>query len=210
MSARLTINPGDKFGYLTIIREVSTRGIYRRFECRCDCGKIKIVAMAGMRSGAIVSCGCYQKRVAVNIHKTHGGYKSRLYIIWTNIKQRCGNPHNKHFIKYGGRGITLCNEWEKSFELFRTWSYENGYSDNLTIDRIDNNGNYCPENCRWISNSKQQLNKRTNRIVTHNGRSMPLSEWAKITGLKWKTLQGRLDSGWPTDKALTAPISIKH
>lgn len=210
MGAKLNINTGDKFGYLTIIREVSPNGNYRRFECLCECGKIKTISMAGMRSGAIVSCGCYHKRVTVDIHKTHGGYKSRLYRIWINIKQRCGNPHNKHFIKYGGRGIHLCDEWEKSFESFRMWSSMNGYSDDLTIDRIDNNGNYCPENCRWISNNEQQLNKRTNRIVDYNGQSMPLSEWAKITGLKWKTLQGRLDSGWPIDKALMTPISTKQ
>lgn len=137
----------------------------------------------------------------------HGGTGTRLYSIFLNMKQRCYNPSTPKYHNYGGRGITICPEWLSDFGLFKNWSIENGYAENLTIDRIDNDKNYSPFNCRWITNSDQQLNKRTNRKVSFNGESKTLSEWAREKGIETKTLESRLNTGWEIGSALnTSPI----
>ncbi len=135
---------------------------------------------------------------------------NRLYNTWCNIKSRCNNSKNPRFSSYGGRGIKVCDEWGFSFSNFEKWAISNGYNNSLTIDRIDVNGNYEPSNCRWVTNSEQQLNKRTNRIIRHNGVSKTLKEWSDQTGLNAKTLQGRIDnSGWSVDRAIESPVMSK-
>lgn len=119
---------------------------------------------------------------------------NRLYNIWRGIKYRCTDPNCSCYSHYGGRGITMCNEWLQSFDAFRQWSMQNGYSDNLTIDRIDNNGNYCPSNCRWITHSEQQRNRNNNIRIEHDGESKTISEWSRILGISDKTLYKRYNS----------------
>lgn len=135
----------------------------------------------------------------------HGMEGTRLYKIWDKMKQRCINPNNPQYKHYGGRGITLCAEWNE-FAAFMVWAEANGYSDNLTIDRIDVDGNYCPINCRWISQRKQNNNKRNNHFLTYNGQTHTIAEWGEITGILPATIQHRISrDGWSVEDALTVP-----
>jgi hypothetical protein len=138
-------------------------------------------------------------------NKTHGMRWTRLYNTWTQIKQRCTNKNNERYEDYGGRGVKVCDKWMNSFDAFREWSLKNGYRDNLSIDRIDVNGDYEPNNCKWSTDVEQQRNKRNNRFVTINGESKTLAEWAEISGLPYKTLQRRIYTGCKQDNLL-APL----
>lgn len=153
----------NRFGRLKVIKEVeasiSPCGTKRRkFLCQCDCGESKIVQMTHLKSGHTSSCGCLHKETFSNYK--HGLKHHRIHVIWRGIRQRCLNPNNGRYNDYGGRGIKICNEWEKDFMAFYNWAIQNGYSAQLTIDRINVNGNYEPSNCRWATNSEQQSNKR--------------------------------------------------
>lgn len=131
-----------------------------KWKCRCECGVVAEIDSYSLRSGNSQSCGCYHKEVASNTHKKHGYTGTRLYRIYYKMKERCYRPSNDNYKWYGGRGITICNDWLHSFQSFSDWSMANRYSDDLTIDRIDTDKNYCPENCRWITIQEQQKNKR--------------------------------------------------
>lgn len=205
--ARLIDLTGMRFGRLTVVSRSDNRGKQPCWKCVCDCGTEKIVQGNSLRSGAIQSCGCLHREVTGSINRTHGYTGTRLYMTWQNMRARCYRKSAKRYDDYGGRGITVCDEWRVSFEAFRDWALQSGYSDELTIDRIDVNGNYEPGNCRWISNNEQQFNRRNNRNITFNGKTQTISQWAKEYGLECKTLQGRLDkSGWSIEKALTTPV----
>lgn len=160
---------GKRFGYLTVIKQVESLNYRARFLCCCDCGNTKLVLGQSLLSGHVKSCGCYQSEEArkrmTNYLKSkgfnlHGQTRTRLYNIWSGIKNRCNSPNNRAYRNYGGRGIKICEEWENSFPAFYEWAIASGYSDNLTIDRINVDGDYCPENCRWASYSVQAENKR--------------------------------------------------
>lgn len=144
------------------------------------------------------------------------GYVHPLYNAWKNMRRRCGSPYAKGYENYGGRGIKVCEEWDKDPLVFIHWALANGWEEGLTLDRIDNNGDYCPENCRWISRAKQLLNRRNNRIMTLNGKSQTMKEWADELGISPLTLSNRVNRhGWSDEKALTTPIDkskirIKH
>ena len=137
----------------------------------------------------------------------HGMRYTRLYNIWRSMNQRCRNPKSYNYERYGGRGITVCEEWHQ-FIPFRDWAMKNGYADNLTIDRKDTNGNYEPGNCRWATPKEQANNKRSNRHIELDGVSHTLAEWEGITGIKLNTIWARLDRGWPAERALTAPVKF--
>lgn len=139
--------------------------------------------------------------------RTHGESKTRLYRIWATMKERCGNSNAHAYSEYGGRGITVCREWEHDFVAFREWSFAHGYSESLSLDRIDNDKGYSPGNCRWATRSEQQRNKRTTRFATMNGETRPLAEWEEITGIGKRVLWNRLFRyGWSDEKALTTPL----
>lgn len=192
---------GRRFGRLTVVRKTDQRGpdggiIY---ECLCDCGNT-CLALGGKltRKGhsAKRSCGCLHDET----HPPHGGSKTLLYHKWKGMRERCYDKNSKPFKNYGGRGISICDEWKNDFAAFRDWAIENGYEEGLSIDRIDVNGNYCPENCRWITLEEQQRNKRNVKPITWNGETHLLPEWAEITGIKYGTLWKRLHEGKPLDE----------
>lgn len=167
---------GKRFGRLVVLERVDNaitpKGkVAVRYKCRCDCGNEKIIRKCHLTSGKIVSCGCFHREQLGNMRRKHGksGYnRERLYTIWLNMKHRCYNPKNNHYKNYGARGITICDEWLEDYMAFRDWSYSHGYEEkiresgrnDLTIDRIDNDGNYEPSNCRWVTNKENCLNKQ--------------------------------------------------
>ena len=134
----------------------------------------------------------------------HGMYGTRLYRVWNGMKDRCLNPNSKDYRHYGGRGITICDEWKEPTAFFN-WALENGYREDLTIDRIDNDKGYCPNNCRWITNSEQQRNRGFNQNIEYKGETKCVSEWSRKTGIARQTIQNRLESGWDVYDALTKP-----
>lgn len=195
MTTRTVINlTGERFGMLTVIGQKGSRHGHAMWECECDCGTKTVVQSSDLRSGRTKSCGC--NRIV------HGGHGSRLYRIWTGMKTRCFNEADHTYAQYGGRGITVCDEWRDSFEAFRDWALANGYQDDLTIDRTDVNGPYSPDNCRWATTKDQENNRRNNRLITHNGKTQTLSQWAEETGIHRGTIQWRLNHGWEAEKAL--------
>ncbi|MDL2273456.1 hypothetical protein LJC34_02775 [Oscillospiraceae bacterium OttesenSCG-928-G22] len=133
----------------------------------------------------------------------HGQKGTRLYNIWKEIKKRTSNANNPAFDYYGGRGIAMCPDWEHDFKTFYEWALSNGYSEHLTIDREDNNGDYSPENCRWVTMKVQANNRRNNRVLSYHDETHTLAEWAEITGINYNTLKHRLRLGWPPERALT-------
>jgi hypothetical protein len=132
---------------------------------------------------------------------------SRIYREWSGMKARCHCSNDKKYKHYGGRGISVCDEWKESFEVFMKWSLENGYTDNLTLDRINVNGNYEPGNCRWITHKEQMNNTRSNRFIEFNGTTMTLSQWSKKTGIGVSTIHARLKSGCSVEDALTRQVA---
>lgn len=131
-----------------------------------------------------------------------GRSKTKLYSVWKTMKYRCSNKNNHKYKNYGGRGIKVCDEW-KDYSLFKAWALSNGYRDNLTIDRVDVDGNYEPNNCRWVDMKTQQRNRSNNKLIEYKGETKCLSEWVEITGIGHKTILYRLNNGWSVEKALT-------
>lgn len=145
-----------------------------------------------------------------NPNYKHGLKNTRLFRIWSNMKNRCNNPNCDVFHRYGGRGITVCDEWKNDFQAFYDWSITHGYSDELTLDRKDNDGNYCPENCRWATFKTQANNTSRCRLITINGETKSMHEWCEITGVNYNTARDRINRGhWDPIKAVTTPSNPK-
>lgn len=198
---------GQHFGRLTVLHRAPNRkdasGRSRTYwTCQCECGKIFDVLADNLMYGRQVSCGCYKREINHNLKTTHGETNTRLYGIWLSMKRRCDTPSLVAYPDYGGRGISVCEEWVNSYTAFRDWAMENGYDENLSIDRIDNNGNYCPDNCRWVDCVAQANNRRSNVILEYHGESHNITEWARILGKNPKTLFSRLYSGDSVEKIL--------
>lgn len=136
------------------------------------------------------------------VKKNHGLRKTRIYNIWSNMKDRCYNINNPNYKNYGGRGISVYRDWFLHFKSFYDWSVDNGYMDGLTIERINNDSGYCPNNCKWASRKEQSRNRRTNRFIEYNNEKMTVVEWAEKTGINEYTIYGRLKRGWEPKKAL--------
>ena len=196
---------GKKFNKLTAIcfsynkQTKSRKTSYWKF--RCDCGKEIIRARGDVVKGNTKSCGCQTKLLMTESKKIHGYSHTRLYEIYKLMIRRCYNKNMKGFKNYGGRGIKVCEEWKKDFLSFRCWALDNGYKEDLTIDRIDNDGDYCPENCRWATKKEQANNKRNNKILFYKGKKQSLSKWAKELNINYNKLRSRLQYGWSVERA---------
>lgn len=201
---------GQRFGLLTVIKRSGTQGKSSTWLCRCDCGNECTVQGGNLRARHTTSCGCYRREFASKNAKTHGMTKTRLYRLWQRMRERCYLKTKDGYDRYGGRGITVCPEWMDSFEAFRDWAIANGYRDDLTLDRMDNDGPYSPENCRWSTIVEQANNKSTSRLITYGGRTQTLAQWAHEIGIGRDTLRHRIESGWSIERALTEPRNEKR
>lgn len=181
-----------RFGKLTAIKQVGNdKHGCKLWQCKCDCGNTTIVATPSLTSGNTKSCGCLSSENAANRNFKHGMKNSRIYYIHQGMKQRCMNPNHHSYKDYGAKGIMVCDEW-KNFDSFREWAMSNGYTESMTIDRIDNSRGYSPDNCRWISAFKQASNRKSNHYVTWKGETHTLAEWSRITGIRSEKIRYRL------------------
>lgn len=197
---------GQRYGRL-VVKEKRHRDDRRSWHwlCKCDCGNFCVVCGDNLRNGHTRSCGCLFKENVKTINRTHGASHTSLYTVWRKIKERCSNPKEKGYKDYGGRGIEICKEW-LDFAVFSEWAYSNGYEEGLTIDRIDNNGNYCPENCRWVSYTVNNRNRRNTLFLYFDGEIKALIEWAEILKIPYSTLEARLRvCKWSIKKAFETP-----
>lgn len=192
---------GKKFGKLTVLEECEERKNNQKvYKCICDCGNTTYVVSGNLRlSGHTRSCGCLKhEKYALK----HGKSDTKLYNIYNLIKSRCYNKHAKTYKDYGGRGIKVCDEWLNDFMTFYNWSMNNGYKAGLTIDRIDNNKCYSPDNCRWVDMKTQSNNRRSNIHLTYDGKTRTLKQWAEDLNVNYSTLWWRYKQGKSTKDIL--------
>lgn len=198
---------GKRFGEWTVL-DLSGKNKYnqRLWKCKCSCGEIAEVTSGVLLGGYSRSCrDCAYKKKGEN-QKTHGMSRNRIYKIYQGVLNRCNNKNNYSFEHYGGRGIMVCDKWsgEHGFENFYKWAIENGYSEELTIDRIDVNGNYEPDNCRWVDMKAQANNRRNNVSIMYNGKNQTLAQWSEELGINFYTLYARIEkNNWDVERAFT-------
>lgn len=199
-----SINPGTRFGKLTVIKDLGRTDNHHYVVCKCDCGKEVKISLYNLNRGITTSCGCYKRERTIERSTTHGlSNKSPLYAIWKSMKGRCLNSNNHAFLDYGGRGISVCEEWLNNYKSFYSWAITNGWKSGLTIDRIDNNKGYCPENCRVADRFTQARNKRNNKEISFDGMVWhSLAQFCEDKKLDYKTVQQRLYRGNTLDKAI--------
>ncbi|MEW9304493.1 hypothetical protein [Labrys neptuniae] len=203
MSARIDMT-GRRFGRWTVSHFAGNR----RWHCQCNCGTEKAVDGGSLRSGKTL--GCIKCSPSKGNQRTHGGRRSRLYTIWCAMKARCLNPKEASFARYGARGIRVCGEWISDFAAFRAWALANGYQEDLTIDRKNNDGHYEPANCRWATYAEQNRNYGRNRPLLFNGRYVLIPDLAAEYGLPQDIVKNRIRRyGWPIERALTEPVRPK-
>lgn len=194
---------GQKFNRLTIIGYDGITNDHKMLaKCKCDCGNIHIATLKDVKNGHIKSCGCLQKEIARNRFLIDNRTNERLYTIYVNMKARCYNVDSPNYKHYGGRGIIICKEWLNDYTTFKTWSLNNGYNDNLSIDRINVNGNYEPSNCRWTTQLVQGNNKRNTIRLTYNNQTHTITEWADILHINRSLIASRYYKNLPIEKIL--------
>ena len=202
---------GKRYGRYVVIRYMGENKRHESlWECKCDCGNIKVIPGIRLRKGGALSCGCLHKDEMIKRQTTHGLSHTRIHDIWKELKQRCTNKSNSKYKYYGEKGITVCDEWSNSFINFYNWSIENGYNDTLTIDRIDSSKGYDPSNCRWVSYKVQNNNKSDNKRYIIDGVNKTLSEWCQDYQVPFKRINNRISKGWDIYKALTTPPLKKN
>lgn len=202
---------GQRFGHLTVIETGHTTGTMkaRAAIVHCDCGNTKVVSIYVLYNGETISCGCRRLRMLQSTARTHGESSSRLYSVWNSMKDRCRETPNQRTIAYGRRGIRVCAEWMASFEDFRDWALAHGYEPGLTIERIDNDAGYSPENCRIATRAEQSANRRSNHWVTAWGERKCLMDWTRDARcpVTEGAIRQRLAKGWTPESAISTPSS---
>lgn len=195
---------GQCFNRLTVLSKADYKENNATiWKCKCECGNLTYQRTNAIKSGKVKSCGCLQREIARK-PKKHGMYNTRIYKTYNSMKARCTKETDARYANYGAKGITICEEWlgDDGFINFYKWAMANGYEDYLTIDRIDSKGNYEPSNCRWVGYVEQNNNTSRNHLITYNGETHTIAEWAKILGINYNTLNQRLWKGLPIDVAL--------
>lgn len=202
---------GKRFNSWTVLSlDTESNKSARCWICRCDCGKVKSVFENNLKKGISKSCRCKSNIEMSQRFTTHGSTKTRLYSVWFGMKRRCNDPKIPNYKSYGGRGITVCDEW-LDFAKFKEWAISTGYDENApfgqcTIERIDVNGNYEPDNCTWKNMKEQGNNRRTNKLLTYNGKTQSISEWTDEMGYARHIIKNRLRRGWSVERAITTPV----
>lgn len=201
---------GNKYGKLTVIgRQPNAPCGVTVWECKCDCGNTKNVRGNNLKSGAVKSCGCLLKE-APKLRATHNMSETRLYREWASMKARCSYSSQACYKSYGARGIKVCEEWEHSFSDFAGWALSHGYNDGLTLERIDVDKGYSPNNCKWITLGEQANNRRTNVLITYQGETLNLSQWCKRFGKDYRLVHNRMrKNGWSFEKAMFEPVHVE-
>lgn len=197
---------GKKYGILEVKSFSHVKKRHTYWICECECGNTKVIR--GDTLNVVKSCGCLKKQQdKVNLIANHRHKKSgtRLYTEWISMKDRCNNPNNKRYSRYGGRGIRICDSWNARFENFQEWAINNGYADDLTIDRIDVDGNYEPDNCRWVTRQVQNNNTSRTVKITHDGKTMSMMEWSKELNIPYHKLSYRHKKGIEGEEILNIP-----
>lgn len=187
---------GQKFNRLTVLGFAGRDRLHKAsWRCRCDCGSELIVDGYNLTSGHTKSCGCWNIESIQTRSTTHGHSRTGegIYPVWKSMRARCNNPNSHAYKNYGGRGISVCSEWDEDFKSFYDWSMSNGYHPELTIDRIDNDGDYSPENCRWTTTIEQANNRRTCCYIEYKNETHTLTEWSRIIGVSYDVLKRRVD-----------------
>ncbi len=209
MRKRLDI-AGFKFGRTTAIKvsQITNKQGKLLWDLACECGSKHTGSASDLKRGNILSCGCWRRKATIKRNTTHGKTKDRAYNTWGHIKARCLNPKNKAYYNYGGRGITICKEWENNFETF--YRDMGDPREGMSIERIDNSKGYYKKNCKWATRRDQSRNKRSNRIVNLFGMSANLCYWAELYEIGGSTLSYRLKKGWVDYDAVTRPVRIKN
>lgn len=213
---------GYQTGKLIVIGEAPSKYGQSMWLCQCECGNTCEHTGGSLRRNKVKSCGCVyrdkeeRRKIAHrSIAKTkHGDCESRLYFVWLDIRRRCDSEYDISYPNYGGRGIKVCDEWNNDYLSFKEWAIANGYDENAkrgecTIDRIDVNGDYTPENCRWITMKEQCKNKRNTVRIIHNGEDKTISEWSEITGISRSVIYARYRYGWSSDE-IFSPINQRR
>ena len=195
---------GKKFGRLTVMGfDVNNQYRARYWNCICDCGENKVVRGSHLTSAATVSCGCYK----IDQHYTHGETNSPTYRSWASLLQRCLNPKNEYYYRYGGRGIKVCDRWKDFSKFLEDMGTR---PDGMSIDRKNNNGNYERSNCRWATRKEQDNNKSTSRFLTYKGETKTVQQWSELLGVSHLTLRARLNYGWTVEKTLTTKVQQRR
>jgi len=194
---------GKKFGRWTVIKDERRKD--GKALCRCECGVERLVSKKSLKRKISQSCGCLAHEKIIGTNITHGGSKTNLYQRWQGMRNRCFNKNVKNYKYYGGRGITVCDEW-LTFGPFKKWALVSGYSKSLSLDRIDINGNYDPSNCRWVTMKEQMGNTHRNIMVG----DICLTEYCKKNNLPYGTIRRRIADGWPVEKAISMPVKKQN
>lgn len=203
--AHLKDEIGNRYGSLLVVSRAENHGTRAAWACKCDCGNTTIVAGKTLRSGLTRSCG-HTRHDGKTF--THGMTHTELYRRWSDMKTRCLYSKREEWDRYGGRGITFCEEWN-DFEPFMEWALSNGYEQGLSLDRIDVNGNYCPENCRWIPKERQARNTSKTVYVVFDGEQVPLRDVCERSGADFRRTYWRIRKGWNLKDALEKPARKK-
>lgn len=178
---------------------------------RCNCGNNFISRVASVKNGHTSSCGCYNKRRVIEGNTTHNLSKHPLYFTWYRMVHRCNTKESKDYKDYGGRGIKVCADWEKDVNIFYNWSLNNGWNRSLSIERMDNNGNYCPENCKWTTAKEQARNRRSSRMINYNNKMITVAEYCETNNISYATISKRINKlQWSIEDALNTKIRSHH
>lgn len=204
---------GQRFNRLLVIEPKRLKNGKFAWKCQCDCGNVVVTQGAQLKNGHIKSCGCYKNDIARQRCTKHGFSRTKLFYVYQGMHSRCEKTSHKMYERYGGRGISVCEEWsgKDGFINFYNWAIENGYKERLQVDRINNNGNYEPSNCRWVTCYENLMNKSNTLFYEYKGQKKTLKDWAEETGIPYKRLRARIkECGWCFEKAIKTPVRLKN